>query len=668
LNDGYYGLVVNLFQCPDQLFTAVDETAGTKLFFHVVEDDQVATALMAKLNETKLPGIFNLLPLNRIRSKTYDYSMLDGKDAFPILDKLQYEMDFSNIMNFVFGKTVVCRNMDTVVKLAKSSNLDCITLDGEKGSSRGVLSGGYISLEKSKMANYDKYQAIVGKLGDITAELEFSEDEVTKLKEQTKSLSQSIQKLESSRALNEGSLSSLVLDVKLLERSCEELKKKCVEDEQSLADMETDRKLLETSLESFRKEMGEDMNSQLSLDEKGKLELMIRNIEKSKGNLKKHLKVKDRISGEKNQVETKLLDLKKDERDSLADLEDKRRKDGLLEKDKFELEQVTLQLKIEKQKLDHDMAMEHNLHEQVKNIQKGIEKKEKEVEKMRQAMDGVIGRKGMLIEKKNHHLSTLKKLEVKLNGLGGVQPEMLAQLRNMSRTQMGKTLQKTNKNLKKYDKVNKKALDQFVTFTEENERLVARLNQLAEDKARILDMINVLDNKKSEQILYTYKQLYKNFKQMFSRVVGGGKGELVLTGGDMEGLTEAEKMESATGLSVSVSFTGGQVMKNLDQLSGGQKSVVALTFILAIQQCDPAPFYLFDEVDAALDVEHRRAVAAVIHSQASEAQFITTTFRPEMLRNADQCWGVVFRGKASHVEPVTNHDAASFVEDGKIQQ
>merc|ERR1719430_1488523 len=252
-----------------------------------------------------------------------------------------------------------------------------------------------------------------------------------------------------------------------------------------------------------------------------------------------------------------------------------------------------------------------------------------EVEKMRQSIDGVSGRKGMLIEKKNHHLSTLKKLEAKLNGLGGVQPEMLAQLKNISRTQMGKTLQKTNKNLKKYDKGNKKALDQFVTFTEENERLVARLNQLAEDKARILDMVNVLENKKSEQILYTYKQLYKNFKQMFSRVVPGGNGELVLTGGDMEELTESEKMDSATGLSVCVSFTGDQTMKNLHQLSGGQKSVVALTFILAIQQCDPAPFYLFDEVDAALDVEHRRAVAAVIHSQASEAQFITTTFRPE---------------------------------------
>ena len=57
---------------------------------------------------------------------------------------------------------------------------------------------------------------------------------------------------------------------------------------------------------------------------------------------------------------------------------------------------------------------------------------------------------------------------------------------------------------------------------------------------------------------------------------------------------------------------GNGIMKNMSQLSGGQKSVVALTFILALQRCDPAPFYLFDEVDAALDPDYRGAVAGVI--------------------------------------------------------
>lgn len=72
------------------------------------------------------------------------------------------------------------------------------------------------------------------------------------------------------------------------------------------------------------------------------------------------------------------------------------------------------------------------------------------------------------------------------------------------------------------------------------------------------------------------------------------------------------------------------------QLSGGQKAMVALALIFAIQKCDPAPFYLFDEVDSNLDAAHRTAVAQLIKEIADgdeqAPQFITTTFRPELVQ------------------------------------
>ena len=73
-------------------------------------------------------------------------------------------------------------------------------------------------------------------------------------------------------------------------------------------------------------------------------------------------------------------------------------------------------------------------------------------------------------------------------------------------------------------------------------------------------------------------------------------------------------------------------MREMNQLSGGQKSLVALALIFAIQKCDPAPFYLFDEIDQALDAQHRKAVADMIHELSSEAQFITTTFRLALIK------------------------------------
>jgi hypothetical protein len=68
----------------------------------------------------------------------------------------------------------------------------------------------------------------------------------------------------------------------------------------------------------------------------------------------------------------------------------------------------------------------------------------------------------------------------------------------------------------------------------------------------------------------------------------------------------------------------------------------ALALIFAIQRCDPAPFYIFDEIDANLDEVHRTAVAAMVHKMSRTAQFITTTFHRELVTPADKCYGVTF--------------------------
>jgi len=123
-------------------------------------------------------------------------------------------------------------------------------------------------------------------------------------------------------------------------------------------------------------------------------------------------------------------------------------------------------------------------------------------------------------------------------------------------------------------------------------------------------------------------------------------------------------VDTCTGIGIVVSFNGNNhELREMNQLSGGQKSLVALALIFAIQKCDPAPFYLFDEIDQALDATHRKAVADMIHELAGEAQFITTTFRPELLEHANKFYGVKFRNKVSHVVCVTREEAYDFVED-----
>lgn len=93
----------------------------------------------------------------------------------------------------------------------------------------------------------------------------------------------------------------------------------------------------------------------------------------------------------------------------------------------------------------------------------------------------------------------------------------------------------------------------------------------------------------------------------------------------------------------------------------------ALALVFAIQACDPAPFYLFDEIDANLDAQYRTAVAQMLKSisESTNGQFICTTFRPEMLHVAEKCYGVSFRNKASSIDVVSKEEALKFVEEQK---
>lgn len=171
-----------------------------------------------------------------------------------------------------------------------------------------------------------------------------------------------------------------------------------------------------------------------------------------------------------------------------------------------------------------------------------------------------------------------------------------------------------------------------------------------------------------DALQFTFKQVCKFFSEVFKQLVPSGRAKLVMKRADndegREVGPEDTNSDNFIGVGIKISFTGSDSeMREMNQLSGGQKSLVALALIFAIQKCDPAPFYLFDEIDQALDAQHRKAVADMIHELSSEAQFITTTFRPELLEHAHKFYGVKFRNKVSHVECVTRDVARDFVED-----
>jgi structural maintenance of chromosome 3 (chondroitin sulfate proteoglycan 6) len=125
------------------------------------------------------------------------------------------------------------------------------------------------------------------------------------------------------------------------------------------------------------------------------------------------------------------------------------------------------------------------------------------------------------------------------------------------------------------------------------------------------------------------------------------------------------------GVGIKVRFSRSSENFLMSQLSGGQKALVAMALIFAIQRCDPAPFYLFDELDQALDSTYRAAVASLIKRQATPSddadnprestQFICSTFRPELVAAANRCFGISHQNKVSSLHLLSKNDSLHFI-------
>jgi structural maintenance of chromosome 3 (chondroitin sulfate proteoglycan 6) len=103
-------------------------------------------------------------------------------------------------------------------------------------------------------------------------------------------------------------------------------------------------------------------------------------------------------------------------------------------------------------------------------------------------------------------------------------------------------------------------------------------------------------------------------------------------------------------------------------LSGGQQSLVALSLIFAIQRCDPAPFYVFDEIDPALDDRARLAVAQMIKKQSKNIQFIITTHRPELVEHAHKWYKIVHHNKVSNIFSVSKEEALALLREAEQEE
>jgi structural maintenance of chromosome 3 (chondroitin sulfate proteoglycan 6) len=170
-----------------------------------------------------------------------------------------------------------------------------------------------------------------------------------------------------------------------------------------------------------------------------------------------------------------------------------------------------------------------------------------------------------------------------IRDLGAI-PKDYEKYQDISSKTLLEKLHKVNEKLKKFSHVNKKSLDQYEQCIEQRDEFLLKKKELDDGKQSIEELIQVLDQRKDETILRTFKQVSKYFSEIFEEIVPSGKAtlKLVTGNGDME---KKDSFSNTSGISISVQFPGDNEPLINQQLSGGQKTLVALTLIFAIQKC-----------------------------------------------------------------------------------
>lgn len=677
--NGYLGPLIENFECEKTFFTSVEVTAGNRLFHHIVDTDKTGTKILTEMNRLRLPGEVTFMPLNRLDARDTHYP--ETNDAIPMISKLTFSDDFGRAIKHVFGKTLICRNMEVATQIARTQNLDCITLDGDQVSRRGALTGGYYDTRKSRLDLQKSKMECIQQLKTQEKEYEEHKSKLQALEGQINQLVSEMQRTETKNSKNRDIYDKMRGDLRLMKEESARIEASRTPKERSLHSLESSLDSMKTTAQSLNDELGTDLLAQLSSEDQREVDKLNDQIQFLTQENRAALKERIKLEGEKNKLENLLKSNLNRKRERLeADLVEMSGVDI-----KAKLEQYNSELESINQRIDENNARFKEMDEQMDihnksrkehqgNIEfwKGVEREHTEkISEDAKELEKMTNKQSLLLKKKDECMR-------KIRELGSLPSDAFEKYQDLSLKQLFKKLENCNAELKKYSHVNKKALDQFVNFSDQKEKLIKRKDELDRAHTSILDLMYVLDQRKYEAIQLTFKQVSKYFSEIFKKLVPQGHAVLVMKKGDGgEGDDEDDPkasssnegakihiVEQFTGVGIRVSFTGNRgEMRDMQQLSGGQKSLVALTLIFAIQKCDPAPFYLFDEIDQALDSMHRKAVADMIHELCQDAQFITTTFRPELLEHSNKFYGVKFRNKVSHVECVSREEAQDFVED-----
>lgn len=648
---GILGVVADLIKVEKKYETAIETALGGSIQNIVTSDEETAKRMIQHLKQNRY-GRATFLPLTSVGKKPpqINENALKEKGVIGIGSELvQADSKFDGLKSYLLGRTYVVDNIDNAVALSRKYQytLRIVTLEGESLSPGGSMTGGAFKntsnllgrkreieeLEKNVAQLKENIQKHRSRMEEISTARELLKEDLEQLREELKQamLNSNTAKLNMERAKeqkeeNTSQYGGLIQESREIEAQLDEILKNRQQIQEEIAQADKREKEIEEESGNFQKLL-EEQNKLFedSQKEVSRVQLEEANLQQKSEFIQENI---SRVQKELQKLEEELHQAEQEKLDSQADVEKKYH-------DIEEIKKTMEASDTAHGELEQKLSESQKEREEMSIKYKGFFQKQEELSKRINDLDKEAFRLNSQKDKLNESIESQTNYmweEYELTRHNALE------LRNEeydNPVEMKKQIAQIKDDIRRLGDVNVNAIEDYKNLSERYTFMKTQHDDLVTAEKTLLDIIEELDTGMRKQFMEKFQEIQIEFDKVFKELFGGGKGTLELVEG--EDILEC-------GIRI-IAQPPGKKLQNMMQLSGGEKSLTAISLLFAIQNLKPSPFCLLDEIEAALDDSNVGRFANYLHKLTENTQFIVITHRRGTMAAADRLYGITMQEK-----------------------
>ncbi|HHW94692.1 MAG TPA: chromosome segregation protein SMC [Mogibacterium sp.] len=643
--NGVIGTVSDLISVPDGFESAIETALGASLQNVVCKDDSVAKNAINWLKSSGA-GRITFLPVESITSDLIplDHGVINSAGYIGIASEIvSCESKYQEIINSLLCRVIVADNMDNAIRISKKNirGFKIVTIEGEIISSSGAITGGRYANKSANLLDRKK------EISELGFKIEKYKSEIEELISKKNSAENQVSDLESQKNAETEKTHELEIEINVLKSDIEYLNKIIQSDEEAKKRFEGELSILREDYNRAEAMIAE-YESQISESEtvyekyEQEIEQMLIEAENLKTVIRDDNEIIVSLKVKLSEQETRILsqnELIERVRDSITDISSE------IEENKIFIQNLENSRNLLTASGEATDEKEEQLQNEKKEIEARISELLSLMEENRKENTSALNKQKETLEEIERIRDEKYKLEMKTTRnetLIEAQKEKLwdefevsyAEALDMKNpdfaiTSGNKEMREVKLRMAELGDVNISSIEEYKSVSKRYEFMTAQEADLTKSMDELQEIIRNMDKTIRTRFKENFDQVVVNFEEAFKELFGGGYAELRLE-------DESQPLES--GIEITAQ-PPGKKLKNINLLSGGEKTLTAIALMFAVLRTKPTPFVILDEVEAALDEVNIQRFSDYLR-KFDDIQFALITHQKATMERADVLYGV----------------------------